>query len=122
MASEALIFSGRVSYEPDDAGLTYREEGLLRPPGRPAMQAERRYLWRASGDDIEVRFEDERFFHTIPKGVYATATHDCVPDRYNVIYDFRSWPQWHSVWEVSGPRKDYRMLSMYRPERQSRWL
>jgi hypothetical protein len=39
--------------------------------------------------------------------------HPCGDDHYTVQYDFRSWPQWTAVWQVSGPRKDYTSRSAY---------
>ena len=40
--------------------------------------------------------------------------HACDPDTYRVRYDFRRWPRWQAEWRVTGPRKDYGMLSRFR--------
>jgi hypothetical protein len=39
--------------------------------------------------------------------------HACDPDTYRAHHDFSRWPQWHAVWTVTGPRKDYTMWTMW---------
>lgn len=103
-------FAGVAVWRPDAQGLCYEERGLLQIPGQPAMQAERRYLWR---EDLSVWFDDGRFFHKVPPEGGATG-HWCDPDQYDVSYDFSEWPRFSQRWRVRGPRKDYEMLSQYR--------
>ncbi|MGI3171576.1 DUF6314 family protein [Pseudooceanicola sp. C21-150M6] len=110
------VFDGRAVFARDREGLVYREEGQMRTEGSAPMAARRVYLWRQGDAGIEVFFEDGRFFHLIGPGAEVSAGHDCAPDRYDVQYDFRDWPVWSSVWEVSGPRKSYRMESVFRRE------
>lgn len=107
-------FEGAARFTPDATGLTYEEEGHLLMPGQPPMAATRRYLWREGAAGIELRFADGRFFHTIAPGPAPEATHHCPPDLYRVAYDFAAWPEWQARWQVSGPRKDYVMRSLYR--------
>ena len=76
------------------------------------MQAERRYLWHTEGAEIVVRFADERPFHRFSPAAPA-ASHWCAPDTYRVRYDFAHWPLWQAQWDVTGPRKDYLMISRY---------
>lgn len=97
-------------------GLLYREEGLLRLGDGPPLAAHRAYLWRAAGEGIEVRFEDGRPFHVFrPEGRAEGSDHPCGRDLYRVAYDFTGWPRWSAAWTVTGPAKDYRMESLYRP-------
>lgn len=105
-------FAGHARFERDGAGLRYAEKGVLELGGAK-MEAERVYLWRASGSGIEVLFDDGRPFHRIDDS--AEAAHWCDPDQYDVTYDFTTWPTWSSRWRVLGPRKDYVMVSTYRP-------
>lgn len=110
-------FVGTARFSPVAEGLAYAEEGLISLGGSAGVQAVRRYLWRDGGANaIEVLFEDGRFFHRF----YAdedtpAAVHDCPPDQYRVRYDFSRWPRWRAEWRVRGPRKDYAMVSRYRP-------
>ena len=95
-------------------GLRYDETGLLQFPGTLPMTARRSYLWAAERDGIAVRFDDGRAFHRIDlTGLDPQARHDCPPDTYDVRYDFSRWPDWTSVWQVSGPAKDYVMETLY---------
>ncbi|MBU2980820.1 trigger factor [Lentibacter algarum] len=102
-------FDGRAEWVRKDTGLAYVEQGVLTLEGQPPMQAERRYFWDA---ELNVYFEDGRFFHQVPRLGGATA-HWCDPDQYNVSYDFASWPVFEVCWKVRGPRKDYEMITRY---------
>lgn len=95
--------------------LLYAETGQLRLGDMPPFQAERRYLWRADGSAIATFFEDGRPFHRIALGAAeAHDLHDCPPDTYRVRYEFGAWPDtWTAFWDVTGPRKDYSMISEY---------
>ncbi len=112
LMGRAAVFTGRALFRPDGVGLEYTEEGMLKVPGQPEMQATRRYLWRAQGAEICVLFEDGRAFHRLSADRLQD-THDCAPDIYHVLYQFDAWPNWRADWRVSGPRKDYRMISDY---------
>ena len=103
-------FSGIAQFERDDLGLRYSERGVLEMGG-VSMEAERAYSWRSGANGIEVYFDDGRFFHRIDES--SEAAHWCDPDQYDVIYEFAGWPKWSAQWRVSGPRKDYVMVSEY---------
>jgi hypothetical protein len=106
-------FEGVVTFAPDGEGLVCREAGELTFEGGTPFAATRTYLWRQGEQGIEVHFEDGRFFHHIGPEQAPVATHWCDPDDYHVAYDFTLWPEWRSVWTVTGPRKDYTMVSEY---------
>lgn len=109
-------FTGRATFTPVAEGLRYREDGVLALDGAPEMPATRSYLWRdGGGGAIEVLFEDGRHFHRfLPDETDPGDIHACDPDTYRVRYDFRHWPRWQASWRVTGPRKDYGMLSRFR--------
>ena len=102
-------FAGQGTWSVTPNGAEYVERGVLHMPGSPPMTAERRYLW---AHDLSVAFEDGRFFHQVPAGG-GRASHFCDPDTYEVRYDFAAWPAFTVNYEVSGPRKDYVMVSRY---------
>lgn len=104
--------SGTCSWHPDDAGLVQEETGTLYYGDAPPIRAERRYLWRASGDTLTVFFEDGRAFHQIAPGRLSDR-HDCAPDTYDVTYVFGVAGMFSTVWQVVGPRKDQVIHSLY---------
>ncbi len=110
--------AGTARFAPVPEGLAYREEGTLAFPGSAPMRASRGYLWRDGGaGTIDVHFADGRFFHRFDAEDAAPASsHHCPPDLYRVRYDFRAWPRWQAEWRVTGPRKDYAMVTTYTPE------
>ena len=106
----------RLSRDGDD--LRYDEEVTLDMPGQPPITGTRAYLWRACPSGIEVRFDDGRAFHTIGLSARAPSdVHYCDPDIYRVSYDMGHWPVWSATWDVSGPRKDYRMETLFARDR-----
>lgn len=107
---------GDAVFEPDGSGVLYNETGTLTLPGQPPLRAERRDVWRADRSEVRVFFEDGRFFHAFDaRSSEAASDHECSPDRYDVRYAFNLPSGWSSIWEVRGPRKDYRMESHYSP-------
>ena len=107
-------FVGEARLVPHDGGLHYSETGELTLGTAPPMRAERQYLWRPDGDGgIALFFDDGRPFHAFALGPAAEADHDCPPDTYRVAYGFADWPAWTATWRVTGPRKDYTMVSLY---------
>lgn len=103
-------FDGQAIWAADDDGLCQEESGTLRIGTGAPIVAKRRYLWRP---ELSVHFEDGRFFHDVPP-MGGKAAHWCAPDQYDVNYDFAAWPVFQVTWQVSGPRKSYRMDSTYR--------
>ena len=101
---------GQATWSPIENGLMYVEEADLYIQGHPPMKTQRRYIWRAP---LDVFFEDDRFFHAVPAEGGETL-HDCPPDTYRVVYRFAAWPLFETVWRVTGPRKDYTMITQYR--------
>lgn len=91
----------------------YREEGVMRLGLALPMAATRSYLWEPGKASMTVLFEDGRPFHQFPLTGGPGADHLCGADLYAVTYDFTAWPRWNSIWEVRGPRKDYRLESRY---------
>jgi len=107
-----------LSEEGGHDGLAYFEQGKLQFGGLTAIDATRKYYWQFPNEDrIDVTFDDHRSFHHFdPNTNRSDATHFCDPDTYDVTYDFTNWPIWRVEWRVEGPRKDYRMVSVYSPQ------
>ncbi len=94
--------------------LRYDEVGQLQIADSPKLEARRTYFWHFEAAQVRVTFADGGAFHSFaPRGQAAGTDHPCGDDYYQVQYDFTHWPRWQSVWNVRGPRKDYRMVSDY---------
>jgi len=91
--------------------LRYQETGELTIAGHLPVTASRGYIWHP---DLTVHFDDGRHFHSVPP-LGGQSAHSCDPDQYEVTYDFSDWPEFRVDWQVSGPRKNYAMFSVYRP-------
>lgn len=92
----------------------YLEEGRLELAGGATFASTRAYLWVPTKTGIDISFDDGRFFHHLDLSQNTPeAQHFCDPDQYDVAYDFWDWPKWVSTWRVRGPRKDYKMQSVF---------
>jgi hypothetical protein len=104
-----------------DRDWVYSETGTLSFNNRTPLKSERRYLWSPTAAGFDIHFDDSRFFHSFDLPIEAdggkcsTAHHWCDPDDYNVQYDLNRFPDWSSLWQVTGPRKLYKMISKYKP-------
>ena len=109
------LFQGESVFQRSGRRLVQDEAGVLTPArGGTPMKATRRYVWSLDGTRVDVAFGDMRPFHSVPLGVAAyETTYLCPPDRYQVSYDFKDFPEWSAVWQVEGPRKSYRMETRY---------
>jgi hypothetical protein len=109
-------FEGQCIFTPRNDDVEYAETGMLYPsPGR-GLVATRKYLWHQDVDFVVIRFDDGRPFHRFNCRIDAPGdTHLCGRDTYRVAYDFSEWPVWSSIWQVTGPRKNYTMVSEYVP-------
>jgi len=106
-------FEGEAVIAATSDGASYREVGQLIMDGQ-RFEAERSYIWRQKGARIDVLFADGRPFHDFDPVAGGKATeHLCGADWYRGGYDFKSWPEWSVTWDVSGPRKQYRSVSVY---------
>ena len=112
-SGQAGRLEGEARFTAADRGLLHAETGWLALPGLAPIRAERRYLWQAVPGGVAVAFADGRPFHRFDWGAEARARHLCGADIYDVVYRFGDWPDWESVWTVTGPAKDYVMVSRY---------
>lgn len=118
LAAQTGHFEGIARLTPDGAGgMAYHEVGELRLPKAASFAATRDYIWTPADDGgIDVLYEDGRDFHHIAPGLEVVqAWHDCIPDSYEVTYNFTHWPRWRAIWRVTGPRKDYTSITDFAP-------
>lgn len=108
----AARMTGEARFIPDGMGLTEEITGVMILPGAAPMQVTRRLLWRDEGG-IAIRFEDGRPFARPGAGGRLWFGHDCPPDTYIGRITLGPGAHWRQSWRVRGPRKDYRMVTLY---------
>lgn len=115
-AGQVITGEGSAQFEPDGTGgLVYEETLRLTVPGQTGMTGTRKYLWQGHDQHVQVLFADRSPFHAIHlEDMASKDTHHCPPDLYEGQYDFSRWPVWQARWRVSGPRKDYLMVTVFR--------
>lgn len=126
-----------------DAEYLYSESGDFTTQQGLTLRATRQYVYRYSRttDAISVWFvkpDDggvvDYFFHKLdfremvqrldpgPEIWSASGYHLCVEDNYNADYSFHlkdsKITNWHAVFNVNGPKKDYVASAMYTRDRQ----
>jgi hypothetical protein len=113
---------GLATFTPLDAGcLDYREQGRLKLQNGTELEAEREYVFRKRDRGFEVFFKETppRLFHTISLSasddgaLNGSADHLCSPDHYQSTYTFLADGGFVVRHVVSGPRKDYTMITTY---------
>ena len=103
---------GQAEFLPEEAGLTCREDGVLRFQGHD-YHTGRTSRWRfPGGGRIAVDYEDGRPFHDFlmqrPISLQFSGE-----DRFEIRYDFDR-NTWTSTWEMSGPSGLFMMTTRYR--------
>ncbi|WFU82412.1 DUF6314 family protein [Bradyrhizobium sp. CIAT3101] len=101
--------------------LAYREQGRLRLQNGTELEAEREYVFRGRDRGFEVFFKETppRLFHAIELAasdggaLNGSAGHLCNLDNYQSTYTFLADGGFVIRHVVSGPRKDYTMITTY---------
>jgi hypothetical protein len=115
------LMSGLATFSANhDGSLAYHERGRLHLADGQALEAERRYLYRASPTGFAVFFFEKppRLFHNVgleraPSGLVSKASHRCKDDLYLSRYEFLADGTFFIRHEVSGPRKSYTLETSY---------
>jgi hypothetical protein len=98
-----------------DGGLLLTESGTMRLGGYTGP-AEQTYHYRFPDDPrrAEVFRHDGTLFHELDlTGGTAEAVHHCGADIYQGTFRVLGPDEWVVEWVVSGPRKDYQMVTRY---------
>ncbi len=107
-------FEGRAHFAPEGAGLVYREEGRL-ALGTFETIANQVYRYRFPAPHrAAVAFGDGRTFHALDlSGGSWKAEHRCGQDLYRGRFAALGADGWTTQWEITGPRKDQWLESLY---------
>jgi len=104
----------------DDGCFAYHERGRLRLTDGQKIDGERRYLFEACDGGFSVLFAESppRLFHRIVldrsgSSLLGRGMHLCGDDRYDSRYQFDADGSFTIEHAVSGPRKRYRIQTLY---------
>lgn len=107
-------FAGASQFLASQDGLIQHDKGMLSLENGQAFQAEQRYLWQFSAEQILIKFTDNRLFLTLsPPFTLCDSQHLCGQDDYVARFEFLSNTEWYVRFQVNGPRKNYVMTSHY---------
>lgn len=112
-AGEAVHVTGSTLLSEDGHGIRWSEEGVMRRGGLELPVS--RVLRLVPGDEgWVVTFEDGRDFHPWQPG--GEVVHLCGADTYRgtVELGLDADGAWSVTWRVSGPTKDYEMVTRLR--------
>ncbi len=107
-------FAGQAHFAPKGAGLVYREEGRLALGTFETIASQvYRYAFPAP-QRAEVAFGKGRaFFELDLSGGPWEAEHRCGQDLYRGRFAALGADGWSAQWEITGPRKDQWLESLY---------
>lgn len=110
----AGTFAGTATFTRGDDGLTWEERGRLRL-GHYDGPARRVLRVVAEAGGWAVRFEDDRFFHSLDlRTGRCDVVHPCGADAYAGEYRVLGADALHVRWRVRGQAKDQLIDSRYR--------
>ncbi|MFD7921986.1 DUF6314 family protein [Streptomyces sp. NPDC059740] len=117
LARQEGRFTGetRFTAREDGPGLTQHESGRFTWLGRTGP-AERtlQFLPGEQAGTVDVRFGDGRPFHDLDlRHGHHLAGHPCAADHYRGEFEVLGPHRWRTVWRVSGPAKDLRLVTEY---------
>lgn len=75
--------------------------------------AERRYRLAWQPSELVIRRPDGTFFIALAPEPQQRVTHHCGDDLYQGRFLFSGRDRWVEIWDVTGPRKNYRSISHY---------
>lgn len=108
-------FRGEATFSPSGPDLLYEETGTL-IFGEHRGQAGQTYRFDFPEGDgrARVRFRDGRPFHDLDLSTgQDRPCHPCPPDTYDGTFLALGPAAWRTEWKVTGPRKDYDLVTTY---------
>ncbi len=120
MNGENSIFLGEANIKKEELHFHYKEQGKLSLSYHASVNAAQSYFWRPVGNSVfEIFFNNGDYFHqldltmAVKLGIYCT-DYLCISDLYKVQYNFSQFPDWRTIWHVTGPRKKYQIYSCFK--------
>ncbi len=110
---------GKVSFTPSgQSSLEYREDGVLSISHGGKFNSSRSYVYKLNGGRIEIHYDDphrkNEIMHELDFDAEGKARHRhrCGEDFYEIVFAFESEDRIRIEYDVRGPQKNYRMVSL----------
>jgi hypothetical protein len=93
----------------------YTESGTWQRTGHESILFEQQYkAVSTSPTTLTIRFPDSRLFFTLDlRHTHQIFTHHCGHDVYCGVLKAQSFEKFMISWQVEGPRKKYKMLTIW---------
>ena len=115
-----ISFFGEANIKEESLHFRYEEQGKLRLGDHATLYAKQSYFWRPVGNSVfNIFFSNGDYFHQLDlaiavKADSCLAEHLCVYDLYKVKYSFAQFPDWRTIWCVTGPKKNYQIHNYFK--------
>ena len=107
-------FRGVATFTEREWGLDYREDGVLELGGHRGPASRSLQYRLADAGRAEVRFDHGGWFHDLDlRSGRWQVTHPCRADEYRGEFVVLDADRWRQEWRVSGPAKDYVMVTLF---------
>ena len=112
-------FFGEADIKKEGLYFHYQEQGKLKLGGNATLKAKQSYFWRPVGNTIfDIFFNNGDYFHKLDLGIaekpdLCFAEHLCMSDLYRVHYSLAQFPDWRTIWCVTGPKKKYEIFNYF---------
>ena len=111
---ENARFKGEAVIAPHNGVLRYAENGILKQADT-TNEAYRNYIYDVDGDTLRISHPDGAQFIVLSfENGQARASHQCGQDRYDAFFRFESDGRLTMVYDVRGPRKAFRVVSVFK--------
>ncbi|HMO02752.1 MAG TPA: DUF6314 family protein [Oligoflexia bacterium] len=118
---------GRASFKNCGDYLFYREEFKVPTPIGEILNGTREYQYYFNNDQLAIYFSSMGvrggLFLSLKlstnngiNGTKGSGVHHCGSDRYDAEFNFLTYDNFKITYKVSGPKKDYTMITKYKRE------
>ena len=106
---------GEAHFAPSGQSLVYEEHGTVSFGAHHGPAEQQSVFEFPSGPSrATVKFRDGRIFHELDLSQgQAAVSHVCEPDFYEGVFVAMNADAWQSTWDVTGPRKDQKIVTLY---------
>ena len=111
-----FILIGKAIFTTEDNIFYYKETGVIKSDNFES-KAHQDYTWIIKPNGWKINFSNGSHFHDLElENTEQEVYHKCGNDIYRGIFSLNLPRSFEVVWEVSGPRKNYKSHTYYNKE------